>query len=241
MTAPFDPSQTHQAVAVTAALSDAGFASGHGPADHFATPRPTLYRLGLKRAFDVLIVLLAAPAVVTFIAILALIIILGGGKPFYSQLRVGMHGRHYRMWKLRTMVPDADARLEAYLAAHPDARAEWDRTQKLRYDPRITRFGRALRKSSFDELPQLWNVLIGDMSLVGPRPMMTNQQHLYPGAAYYGLRPGITGLWQVSARNNSDFADRAAYDHDYDRRLSFATDIRLLLATVAVVMHGTGH
>ena len=101
--------------------------------------------------------------------------------------------------------------------------------------------GRALRKSSFDELPQLWNVLIGDMSLVGPRPMMTNQQHLYPGEAYYGLRPGITGLWQVSARNNSDFADRAAYDHDYDRRLSFSTDLKLLLATVAVVMHGTGH
>lgn len=239
MTAPFDPSQTHQAVAIHAALADVSFPPV--PRERSAPVRRSAYRSGLKRAFDIFVVLLAAPAVVTFVAMLALIVAFGGGNPFYSQIRVGMHGRHYRMWKLRTMVVDADARLEAYLAAHPEARSEWDRTQKLRYDPRITRFGRALRKSSFDELPQLWNVLIGDMSLVGPRPMMTNQQHLYPGEAYYGLRPGITGLWQVSARNNSDFADRAAYDHDYDRRLSFSTDLKLLLATVAVVMHGTGH
>ena len=140
MTAPFDPSQTHQAVAIPAALADVSFPPV--PRERSAPVRRSAYRAGLKRAFDIFVVLLAAPAVVTFVAMLALIVAFGGGNPFYSQIRVGMHGRHYRMWKLRTMVVDADARLEAYLAAHPEARSEWDRTQKLRYDPRITRWPR---------------------------------------------------------------------------------------------------
>lgn len=199
------------------------------------------YRAFLKRVLDIVLVLLAAPFVLPVVLVIAAFVMRDGHSPFYWSERVGRHGRVFRMMKLRTMVHDAHGCLEAYLATDPEAAAEWAETQKLKRDPRITPFGRMLRKTSLDELPQLWNVLIGDMSLVGPRPMMTNQQHLYPGEAYYGLRPGITGLWQVSARNNSDFADRAAYDHDYDRRLSFSTDLKLLLATVAVVMHGTGH
>ena len=200
-----------------------------------------LYRSLGKRIVDIGLVLLAAPAIVFVVALLAVLVALDGGRPFYTQQRIGRNGRVYTMWKLRSMVADADARLEAHLAADPAARAEWDSTQKLKADPRITAFGRFLRKSSLDELPQLWNVLKGDMSLVGPRPMMTCQRDLYPGTDYYDLRPGITGPWQVSSRNDTTFADRARFDAAYNREISFVTDIRLLLATVRVVLRATGH
>lgn len=200
-----------------------------------------LYRTVFKRIFDVAVVLVAAPVVLLAVAVLAFGVALDGGNPFYSQSRVGRGGRLYRMWKLRSMVTDADQRLETYLEAHPAARAEWDSHQKLKSDPRITRFGTTLRKTSLDELPQLWNVLMGDMSLVGPRPMMACQQALYPGEAYYRLRPGITGPWQVSRRNESTFTDRARFDLDYDHSVSFGTDVRLILATVRVVLRGTGY
>lgn len=210
------------------------------PARTFSAPA-SLYRGFGKRAFDVIIVLMAAPAILLVIGILAVLVALDGGRPFYTQKRVGLGGRVYTMWKLRSMVADADNRLEAYLAKNPDARLEWDRTQKLKSDPRITAFGRFLRKSSLDELPQLWNVLKGDMSLVGPRPMMVCQRDLYPGRDYYDLRPGITGPWQVSARNESTFVDRARFDAQYNRDMSFKTDARLILATVRVVVKATGH
>ena len=199
------------------------------------------YHRGGKRVLDVFLVVIALPIILPVILLLAAIVACGGGKPFYSQPRAGLNGRHYRLWKLRSMVPDADARLEAYLAADPAARAEWNSAQKLKNDPRITRFGRLLRQTSLDELPQLWNVLKGDMSLVGPRPIMVNQEDLYPGRAYYTLRPGITGLWQVSERNESTFAERVRFDDEYARDLSFAMDIRVLLATIAVVLRGTGY
>lgn len=199
------------------------------------------YRGGFKRLLDVALVLAAAPIVLPVVFALAFLVRLQGGQAFYSQPRVGLHGRIYTIWKLRSMTRDADQALEAHLAANPEARAEWDRTQKLKQDPRITKLGRVLRKSSLDELPQLWNVLKGDMSLVGPCPMMPEQQAMYPGTAYYKLRPGITGMWQVSKRNESTFADRARFDTQYDRRLSLMTDIKLLLATVRVVLRGTGH
>jgi exopolysaccharide production protein ExoY len=145
------------------------------------------------------------------------------------------------MWKLRSMVCDADARMEDYLASNPDARLEWDSTQKLKADPRITKVGKFLRKCSLDELPQLWNVLLGDMSLVGPRPMMINQQQMYPGMAYYALRPGITGYWQTAGRNRTTFEARAEFDDAYEAELSLMTDVKVLAATVAVVVNGTGY
>jgi exopolysaccharide production protein ExoY len=144
------------------------------------------------------------------------------------------------MWKLRSMVKNADQRLEAYLATNPEARAEWDSTQKLRDDPRVTLFGRIMRKTSLDELPQIWNVLKGDMSLVGPRPMMLEQQALYPGLAYYKLRPGITGNWQITDRNKTTFAARAEYDRDYAATVSLGADVGILAKTVRVVLNGTG-
>lgn len=135
---------------------------------------------------------------------------------------------------------DADAALERHLAVDPTLRAEWDVHQKLRNDPRITPIGEFLRRSSIDELPQIFNVLRGEMSIVGPRPMMPHQQALYPGRAYYALRPGLTGIWQVTARNESAFSFRAACDSFYERRLSFLMDLRIIVSTVFVVLRGTG-
>lgn len=202
---------------------------------------PTVYRSIFKRLVDCFVVLILAPFAVLIVGVLALLVALDGGNPFYHQLRVGRGGVSYKMWKLRTMVAGADIKLESYLAQNAEAKAEWDSTQKLKTDPRITRIGHILRKYSFDELPQAWNVLMGDMSLVGPRPMMPEQQDLYPGAAYYHLRPGITGPWQVSDRNNTTFAERARFDTNYDLDLSLKTDLRLLLGTARVVVRGTGY
>jgi lipopolysaccharide/colanic/teichoic acid biosynthesis glycosyltransferase len=200
-----------------------------------------VYRNIFKRVFDISLILLASPVALPVVVFLALAVMLGGGNPFYTQLRVGKNGRHFRMWKLRSMVKDADAQLESYLAQNMSARTEWDATQKLKNDPRITRVGRILRKTSLDELPQLWNVLNGTMSLVGPRPMMVEQERYYYGRSYYDLRPGITGLWQISDRNECNFVGRVAFDETYNRKLSLMTDIRILKSTVGVVMRATGH
>jgi lipopolysaccharide/colanic/teichoic acid biosynthesis glycosyltransferase len=228
-------------------LAKAG--DGLAPALPVASPAPGhaadakgfgLYRSFGKRAFDLALILLALPVVLPVLIVLMALVMTDGGRPFYSQDRVGRGGRIYRIWKLRSMVTDADQKLEAHLAADPAARAEWDQMQKLRADPRITPMGRILRKCSLDELPQLWNVAKGDMSLVGPRPMMPDQQKLYPGRAYYALRPGITGPWQVSERNATSFAARARFDDRYQAELSFPTDLKLLTATVRVVLRATG-
>ena len=214
---------------------------GRGNAKSNARPPKGAYGRFFKRALDVTAIALALPAVVPVVAIAALMVARDGGKPFYTQMRVGRGGKAFRMWKLRTMVSDADARMEEYLASHPEARLEWDSTQKLKSDPRITKLGRFLRKSSLDELPQLWNVLRGDMSLVGPRPMMINQQNMYPGTDYYSLRPGITGYWQTAGRNRTTFEARAEYDSAYAAELSLANDLRVLVATVTVVVTATGY
>lgn len=210
------------------------------PGTKRAQPSFRPYRNGFKRALDVTLVLVSAPLVLPVIALLALLVALDGGKPFYSQQRVGRNGRTFRIWKLRSMVRNADARLESHLASNPAARAEWMTMQKLKDDPRITRLGRILRKGSLDELPQLLNVLLGSMSLVGPRPMMVEQKPLYDGEAYFRLRPGITGPWQISDRNACSFAGRVRYDEAYDRTLSLTTDLGILARTCLVVLRGTG-
>jgi exopolysaccharide production protein ExoY len=198
------------------------------------------YRLVFKRVLDLFLVLLSAPFVLPLVGLLALAVALEGGRPFYTQQRLGKDGKVFRMWKLRTMVIDADQKLAAYLASNPEACEEWEVTQKLRNDPRITTIGAILRKTSLDELPQLWNVVLGDMSLVGPRPMMVEQRDLYPSAAYYRMRPGITGYWQTAGRHRTSFAARAGFDAAYERDISLATDVKLLFRTVSVVMKGTG-
>nr|WP_255702900.1 sugar transferase [Roseivivax sp. GX 12232] len=200
-----------------------------------------LYRHLLKRGLDIALVLVAALPALLIVLPLMLLIARDGHSPLYYQKRLGREGRVFWMLKLRSMVPDAETHLSAYLAQNPEAAREWERSQKLRRDPRITAIGRVIRKSSIDELPQLWNVLKGEMSLVGPRPMMVEQARLYPGSAYYAMRPGITGFWQTSVRNESSFVDRAAFDSAYLRALSFWTDLRILVRTVRVVITGTGY
>ena len=202
--------------------------------------RSGFYRNGFKRLLDVFVILAAIPVVLPIVLGFAFLIWREGGQPFYSQMRIGKGGKVFRMWKLRSMVRDADLRMEEYLAANPEARAEWDSTQKLRNDPRITDLGCFIRRSSLDELPQLWNVLRGDMSLVGPRPMMISQRELYPGTGYYLLRPGLTGFWQTAGRNRTTFEARAEYDDAYEEQLSLGTDVSILARTVTVVLKGTG-
>lgn len=193
-----------------------------------------------KRALDLTLVILSAPFVLVILGICALLIRRDGGPAFYSQPRIGKDGKHFTCWKLRTMVVNSEEALANHLAANPTAKAEWDVSQKLRNDPRITRLGQFLRKSSIDELPQFWCILLGDMSLIGPRPFMPEQEHLYKGRAYYALRPGLTGFWQVGDRNESSFAARAVFDNRYGAEVSLATDVKLLFQTVQVVAKGTG-
>ncbi|MBZ0129762.1 MAG: sugar transferase [Rhodobacteraceae bacterium] len=200
-----------------------------------------LYVTYLKRGLDIVIVLLFALPVLLIVAFLALLVALDGGNPFYAQRRIGLQRRPFRMWKLRSMVADADQLLERHLATDPAMRREWDLTQKLKADPRITPIGRLIRKTSLDELPQLWNVLTGDMSLIGPRPMMPGQDEIYPGTAYYAMRPGLSGYWQTSVRNDSNFAERAYHDTQYFHDQSLLTDITVMMRTVRVVLQATGH
>ncbi|WP_236545133.1 sugar transferase [Tropicimonas marinistellae] len=221
---------------------------GSGRADTIVASLPTgkfggsqVYPRAVKPSVEFLIIVATAPITLALVFILALLIATDGSNPFYTQVRVGRNGKLFRIWKLRTMVPNADRMLAAYLASDDTAREEWEKTQKLKKDPRVTRLGRFLRKSSLDELPQLFNVLNGTMSLVGPRPMLVNQQESYPGSSYYKMKPGITGVWQVYARNESGFSQRAKYDDLYHRVMSWRTDATLLFKTVGVVFRSTGH
>ncbi len=202
--------------------------------------RVSMYCSTFKRVLDVALVVCSLPVTLPLILIFALLVALDGANPFFIQRRVGKDGRVFRMLKLRSMVKDAESKLLDYLASNPDAKHEWDEKQKLCIDPRITLVGRIIRKSSIDELPQIYNVLVGDMSLVGPRPMLPSQREMYPGNAYYMLLPGLTGLWQVGARHETSFSARASYDADYYRKISFLTDISVIAKTVVVVLRGTG-
>ena len=194
-----------------------------------------------KRGFDLLLILATLPLSLPIIVLCALALSIEGGQPFYWQERLGQGGRRFRILKLRTMVRDAEALLAHYIATDPAIRDEWTRTQKLRRDPRITRIGNILRVTSLDELPQLWNVVKGEMSLVGPRPMMPDQLPLYGDAAcYHAVKPGITGLWQVSARNEREFSHRAEVDAAYCRSMSLWRDLVLMVRTVGVVLRRTG-
>jgi lipopolysaccharide/colanic/teichoic acid biosynthesis glycosyltransferase len=197
-------------------------------------------RPALKRLIDLvgagsLLLVLAVP-----LCVIALLVRADGGPALFAHRRVGRSGRAFGCLKFRTMVPDAERRLAALLAADPAARAEWEATRKLRNDPRVTWIGRFLRASSLDELPQLLNVLRGEMSLVGPRPVLASElaSHYGPMATerYQSVRPGITGLWQVSGRSDTSYAERVALDVAYVARPSLREDLRILLRTPAAVL-----
>lgn len=201
------------------------------------------YDGAVKRCIDVSLALLILPTLVPIITILWLIVRLDGGPGLFGHTRVGRGGRMFRCWKIRTMVPNASRQLDQLLASDPEARAEWERDRKLRCDPRVTRLGTFLRETSLDELPQIWNVLTGEMSLIGPRPITVDELERYgrQRPIYLSLRPGVTGLWQVSGRNDTTYDQRIKLDAEYLHRMSPRTDFHILLRTLAVVLRRTGY
>lgn len=196
-----------------------------------------------KRAMDIAIAGTALLAALPFFLIVGALVRADGGPAFFAHPRIGRGGRIFGCLKFRSMVVDSQARLEALLAADPAARAEWETTRKLKNDPRITRIGRFLRATSLDELPQLLNVLRGEMSIVGPRPVTQSELDSYYGAAaahYLSVRPGITGLWQVSGRSDTSYAQRVALDVAYVSQPSLLADLRILVKTPVAVLSRRG-
>ncbi len=200
------------------------------------------YELG-KRIFDIALAIAILPPVALMIAVIGTLIALGSDGPiFFRQRRIGQHGRDFWIWKFRTMYPRADLILAEHLKRNADAREEWNQTHKLRIDPRITPVGRALRKTSLDELPQILNVLSGDMSFVGPRPIVRAEAVKYADRFPYYLAavPGITGLWQVSGRNDVSYEARTLLDETYVCKWSMLRDIWILLRTPREVFNRNG-
>jgi exopolysaccharide production protein ExoY len=188
-----------------------------------------------KRLVDIIIalsgiILLAPLLVICFVAIVAT----SSGPALFRHRRIGFKGRNFNCLKFRTMATDAPERLRQLLESDPAAAAEWEANRKLRYDPRVTAIGAILRRSSLDELPQLFNVLSGDMSIVGPRPVTEEELARYSGAkdAYLACRPGITGLWQVSGRSSTTYSKRVACDSFYARNWSMTLDAKILIVTI---------
>ena len=196
-----------------------------------------------KRLVDSVLSGLALAAFLPFFALLCLAVKLSSPGPvLFGHERIGLRGKKFCCWKLRTMVCDGDAVLQAFLEANPEAKREWIETRKLTNDPRVTPLGHVLRKYSVDELPQLINVLRGEMSFVGPRPVVDDELERYGSyaQAYLSARPGITGLWQTSGRSDTSYEYRVALDHRYVRDWSFAEDFRILLRTIPVVFGARG-
>ncbi len=197
----------------------------------------------VKRVFDVLAASLLLIFALPLAAAIALAVFLESGGPvFFLHTRVGRYGRFFRLWKFRSMRADADAILARHLAQHPELRREWLQTRKLKNDARITRVGRWLRRSSLDELPQLWNVLGGSMSLVGPRPIVWEETAQYGSALerYARVQPGLTGLWQVSGRTELSYRRRVHLDTQYIHQWSFILDLKILCQTVPAVLRRHG-
>jgi len=200
------------------------------------------YRV-IKRVLDIVLVLLASPVLlVLFLTIAAAVRFSSPGPVLFSHRRIRKHGRFFSMWKFRTMCVDSTQVLEDYLAANPEARAEWRLTHKLKTDPRVTPVGAFLRRMSLDELPQFWNVLQGTMSLVGPRPIVAAEVEKYGEyfADYCKVKPGLTGLWQVSGRNEVSYEERVQLDHTYVQTWSLVGDIKILLRTLSSVVNQDG-
>jgi lipopolysaccharide/colanic/teichoic acid biosynthesis glycosyltransferase len=205
---------------------------------------PSIYGRFSKRAFDIVVSLVLLIALSPLIAGLAVAVLVTSGRPvFYGGVRMGKDGRPFRMWKLRTMVPNAEALIEYWKQKGTEEGIVYLQSYKLQRDPRITPLGRFLRKTSLDELPQLWNVLKGDMSIVGPRPIVEGELEEKYGEkrdVFLSVRPGITGLWQVSGRNQIDYPERANLELSYVLNLSALYDASILLRTVPVLLRLNG-
>ncbi|HEY4010088.1 MAG TPA: sugar transferase [Acidobacteriaceae bacterium] len=200
------------------------------------------YRV-IKRSADVAtVVFLCILLLPVLCAVAAAVWLSSPGPILFSHRRIRRHGEFFTMWKFRTMCINSGEVLERYLAAHPEARAEWRQTHKLRKDPRVTRVGRFLRRTSLDELPQLWNVLNGTMSLVGPRPIVAAEVEKYGKffEDYCAVKPGVTGLWQVSGRSALSYRERVQLDRQYARTWSLRSDAAILMRTWSSVVNRDG-
>lgn len=229
-------------VAVTATPTDVD-GIRRGPLTN--RPRQTstgIYRRFGKRILDISIVFLSFPLVFPVIILCTLVVLSDGANPFFGHKRVGRNGKAFRCWKLRTMVPDAEARLAKLLANDAAAQHEWQTTFKLKNDPRITRIGNFLRKTSLDELPQIWNVVLGDMSIVGPRPVPGSELQMYGPRrdVYLAMRPGLTGAWQISGRNEVSYDERVRLDVGYFQGVCLRLDLKIILKTFKTVVNRTG-
>lgn len=197
----------------------------------------------VKRVLDLALVAVSAVLVIPVVLGVALLVKLTSPGPvFFGQKRIGRGGREFTAWKFRTMRTNGDAILAAHLENNRTAREEWEATRKLRNDPRVTRLGSLLRRTSLDELPQLWNVLRGEMSLVGPRPIVRAEVARYGKAfdLYQQMPAGLTGLWQVSGRNDTTYEERVAYDAFYARNWSVWLDLHILSRTIGAVLSKSG-
>ncbi len=197
----------------------------------------------VQARIDILLTVCGGVVLIPFFVVVAIAIkISSPGPAFFTQQRVGRNGKTFRMWKFRTMVVNGEEVLAAYLDAHPEERRSWQAISKLKCDPRVTPIGRLLRRTSLDELPQIWNVLWGDMSLVGPRALALYDvpRHGAAFALYTRMRPGITGLWQVSGRSNTTYAEHVRLDLRYIRNWSLWLDLCILVRTVKVVVMSEG-
>ncbi|MEH2516782.1 exopolysaccharide production protein ExoY [Bradyrhizobium sp. AZCC 1610] len=213
--------------------------------DKSITQKTARYPVGgfPKRILDVVIsstALLVFAPLFCFIALL--LKIADRGPVFFQQTRVGFRSSRFACLKFRTMVTDGNAVLAQHLRDFPDAATEWAETRKLKRDPRVTELGRVLRQLSLDELPQLWNVLRGDMSIVGPRPIVFDEVKMYgPSAEHYLLaRPGLTGAWQISGRNDVSYERRVSLDRDYIENWSFWKDLKIIVKTIPAVIAAKG-
>ena len=196
-----------------------------------------------KRIVDVLGAFVLLVVLAPLMLLIALIVFTADPGPvLFRQKRIGLNGKLFNCFKFRTMATDAEARLESVLANDTLARAEWARDHKLRDDPRVTKIGKFLRTTSLDELPQLWSVLKGEMSLVGPRPIVENEAVRYGRylSHYCAVRPGLTGLWQISGRNDVSYRRRVAYDVLYVRTARITDNLRILALTVPSVLAKRG-
>jgi lipopolysaccharide/colanic/teichoic acid biosynthesis glycosyltransferase len=195
-----------------------------------------------KRVTDIVLSALFLVMFAPLFLVCAILIRRSGAGIFYSDRRVGRNGRIFYCHKFRTMVPNANAHLSALLARDPELRREWETSFKLKHDPRVTAIGRFLRKTSLDELPQLFNVLKGEMSLVGPRPMFEEEQERWGAAIHYyhSTRPGMTGVWQIYGRSDTDYETRIRLNVEYVRHWSYWRDIVLLAVTPRVFFVRSG-
>ena len=239
-------SQPSESVAIDSqiyALHDLGVSAAAGAGRLRQGPRYFFRYRVVKRTLDIFLVVLFSPILLLLIAIIGIAVRVGSPGPiFFSHRRISRHGAFFSMWKFRTMVNNSQQLLDDYLAAHPEARAEWRKTHKLKNDPRVTPLGNFLRRTSLDELPQLWNVFTGSMSLVGPRPIVAAEVEKYgPYFADYCLvKPGVTGLWQISGRSQTTYSERVQLDRRYANSWSLFGDIRILFKTLTSVVNQDG-